>query len=224
MKLRLLAAAAVFVLSGCAYDPYGPDVSGSMAVGPDGVYASSVTVSTGGYSSPGYYYGSPVLFPVLPPPVHVIAPHPRPHGVIPPPPPGHRPPPPGIASPGHRPPPPGIRPPGTKPPSVAPGRPGGPRPPMVRPGTPGGAKPPAIRPGKPGGKRPPMMRPGKPGGSRPPVMRPAGSRPRPNMVRPGARPGGGARPNISRPSGGPRPTARPSGSRPVMPGPGGHRR
>ena len=29
MKRRLLAAVMVLTLSGCAYDPYGPDVAGS---------------------------------------------------------------------------------------------------------------------------------------------------------------------------------------------------
>ena len=66
MKLRLLAVALAVALSGCAYDPYGPDVAGSVAVGSGGVYGGSVSVGTGVYSSPGYY-GTSLLFPVLPP-------------------------------------------------------------------------------------------------------------------------------------------------------------
>ncbi len=222
MKLRLLAVALAVALSGCAYDPYGPDVAGSVAVGSGGVYGGSVSVGTGVYSSPGYY-GTSLLFPVLPPPVIVAPPPPRPHHIAPPPPP-HRPPAPGLVSPGHRPPPgirpPGMRPPGIKPPAV---RPGSPRPPVVAPGRPGGPRPPMMRPGTPGG-RPPVMRPGagsrpprpvigRPGGgaARPPMIRPSGTRPRP----PAFRPAGG----VSRPS-----SIRPSGPRPGMPRPGGHRR
>ena len=48
MKRRRLVVAMILALSGCAYDPYGPDVAGSVAVGPSGVYAGSVIVGTGG--------------------------------------------------------------------------------------------------------------------------------------------------------------------------------
>ena len=132
MKLRLLAVAMMVALSGCAYDPYGPDVAGSVAVGSGGVYGGSVSVGTGVYSSPGYY-GTSLVFPVLPPPVLVTPPPPRPHHIAPPPPP-RLPPAPGLVRPDHRPPPPGVRPPGIRPPGI---------------------KPPAMRPGVPGGPRPP---------------------------------------------------------------------
>ena len=95
MKLRFLAAAVLSLsLCGCAYDPYGPDVSGNVAFNSSGVYAGSVGVGvgTGGYYSPGYF-GTSLLFPVLPPPVIVR--------------PVHRPPPPAILPPPHRLPPPG---------------------------------------------------------------------------------------------------------------------
>nr|WP_077071352.1 hypothetical protein [Mailhella massiliensis] len=91
MKRRLLAVMLAALLAGCAPDPYGPDVSGSVAFGTGGVYAGGVSVGTGGYYTPRYY-GTSLLFPVLPPPVVVHPrPHRPPHGVLPPPPP-HRPP------------------------------------------------------------------------------------------------------------------------------------
>lgn len=190
MKSRLLALMFALALGGCAPDPYGPDVSGSVAFGTNGVYAGSIGVSSGGYYRPGYY-GTPLVFPVLPPPVIVRPrPHPPVHGVLPPPPP-HRPPAHGIRPPGPpgRPPVHGIRP---------PGHPG--RPPMMRPG---GPRPPAMAPGRPGGPRPPVMAPGRHGGPRPPMARPVGGKaPRPPMMRPGSsssrppafRPGGMMRP------------------------------
>lgn len=226
MKLRLLAVAMMVALSGCAYDPYGPDVAGSVAIGSGGVYGGSVSVGTGVYSSPGYY-GTSLLFPVLPPPVLVAPPPPRPHHIAPPPPP-RRPPAPGLARPDHRPPPgvrpPGMRPPGIKPPAMRPGAPGSPRPPVIAPGRPQAPRPPMMRPGAGGVPRPPVMRPGSsPRPSRPPMVRPAGGSPRPPVLRPsGAHP----RPPVMRPSGGaPRPSiGRPSGARPGMPRPGGPRR
>lgn len=141
----LCAGLLCFALAGCAYDPYGPPVSGTMSVGPGGIYGGTVSVGTA-------YYPTPLLFPVLPLPRYYHVPHrhyhapppPRPH-FLPPPRPGHHPP--------------ALRPHGgPRPPALGhvPARPQGPKPHAVRPGGPGMPKAPVLRPGGHGGHRPAM--------------------------------------------------------------------
>ena len=87
MKRLLFTALLCTTLAGCAYDPYGPDVSGNVAFGTGGIYGGTVAVGA-----------SPLIVPVPTHPIYVTPPPPpRPIYVAPPRP--HRPHPPAHVAP-----------------------------------------------------------------------------------------------------------------------------
>ena len=80
MKFSLFAA-VLLILSGCAVSPHGPDVSGSVAIGPHGIYAGNVSVG----SSTCVVPAAPApafIFPAFPMPLLAYPPHPH---ILPPP-------------------------------------------------------------------------------------------------------------------------------------------
>ena len=76
MRASLAAAAVLLILSGCAVPPHGPDVSGSVAIGPHGIYAGNVSVGSNAYVAPAAPAPA-FIFPAFPMPLIAYPPHPR---------------------------------------------------------------------------------------------------------------------------------------------------